>query len=65
MKKWLCDHFLPMWAKETVLAENRRLRKENEKLSQLVEQKDAYIQGLQQGIRAGKRISIYNRGGEV
>ena len=65
MKKWLCDHFLPMWAKETVLAENRRLRKENEKLSQLVEQKEAYIQGLQLGIRAGKRISIYNRGGEV
>ncbi len=65
MKKWLCDHFLPMWAKETVLAENRRLRKENEKLSQLVEQKDAYIQGLQLGIRAGKRISIYNRGGEA
>lgn len=65
MKKWLCDHFLPMWAKETVLAENRRLRKENEKLSQLVEQRDAYIQGLQLGIRAGKRISIYNRGGEA
>ncbi len=65
MKKWLYDHFLPMWAKETVLAENRRLRKENEMLSQLVEQKEAYIQGLQLGIRAGKRISIYNRGGEV
>jgi hypothetical protein len=65
MKKWLCDHFLPMWAKETVLAENRRLRQENEKLCRLVEQKDAYISGLQLGIRAGKRISIYNRGGEA
>ena len=65
MKKWLCDHFLPMWAKETVLADNRRLRQENERLSRLVEQKDAYIQGLQLGIRAGKRISIYNRGGEA
>ena len=65
MKKWLFDHFLPMWAKETVLADNRRLKRENQRLSQLVEQKDAYIQGLQLGIRAGKRISIYNRGGEV
>ena len=65
MKKWFLEHYLPMWAKETVLAENRRLRKENEKLSQLVEQRDAYIQGLQLGIRAGKRISIYNRGGEA
>lgn len=65
MKKWLCDHFLPMWAKETVLAENRRLRQENKKLSHLVDQKEAYIQGLQLGIRAGKRISIYNRGGDA
>lgn len=23
MKKWLINNFLPMWAKETVLAENR------------------------------------------
>ena len=65
MKKWLFDHFLPMWAKETVLADNRRLKRENQRLSQLVEQKDAYIQGLQLGIRAGKRISIYNRGGDA
>ena len=65
MKKWLCDHFLPMWAKETVLADNRRLKRENQHLTQLIAQKDAYIQGLQLGIRAGKRISIYNRGGEA
>lgn len=65
MKKWLEDHFLPMWAKETVLAENRRLKRENQRLEQMLQQKDAYIQGLQLGIRAAKRISIYNRGGEV
>ena len=65
MKKWLEDHFLPMWAKETVLAENRRLRRENEHLEQELARKDSYIQGLQMGIRAGKRISIYNRGGEA
>ncbi len=65
MKRWLQERFLPMWAKESVLADNRRLRRENEKLSQLIAQKDAYIQGLQQGLRAGKRISIYNRGGEA
>ena len=65
MKKWLTDRFLPMWAKETVLAENRRLKRENQRLEQMLQQKDAYIQGLQLGIRAGKRISIYNRGGEA
>ena len=65
MKKWLCNHFLPMWAKETVLADNRALKKENQRLRQQLNEKDAYIQGLQLGIRAGKRISIYNRGGEA
>ena len=65
MKKWLTEQFLPMWAKETVLADNKRLQRENENLKQLLQSKDAYIQGLQLGIRAGKRISIYNRGGEV
>ena len=54
-----------MWAKETVLADNRRLLRENERLNGLLQQKDAYIQGLQLGIRAGKRISIYNGGGQA
>lgn len=54
-----------MWAKETVLSDNRRLIRENERLTQLLQQKDAYIQGLQLGIRAGKRISIHNGGGKV
>ena len=65
MKKWLTEQFLPMWAKETVLADNRRLLRENERLNGLLQQKDAYIQGLQLGIRAGKRISIYNGGGQA
>ena len=27
MKKWLTNNFLPMWAKETVLKENRNLQR--------------------------------------
>ena len=65
MKNWLCNHFLPMWAKETVLADNRRMKRQIQQLEQVIAEKDAYIQGLQLGIRAGKRISIYNRGGEA
>lgn len=65
MKKWLQDHFLPMWAKETVLTDNRRLKAENRRLEQQLLEKEAYIRGLQQGIRAGKRISIYSKGGET
>lgn len=64
MRKWLIDRFLPMWAKQTVLAQNRCLQQENEELKQKVRQMDAYIQGLQAGIRAGKRITINNRGGQ-
>ena len=64
MKKWLTERFLPMWAKETVLADNRRLRKENAALRQKLQMKDAYIQGVQEGLRSGKRIQIYNRGGQ-
>ena len=65
MKKWLIDRFLPMWAKETVLAENRHLRQENRRLQEKLRQQEAYIQGVQTGLRAVKRISIYNRGGDV
>ena len=61
MKKWLLNHFLPMWAKETVLWENRQLRKENRALQIKVDQQQAYIDGLQTGLRAIKRIRV---GGE-
>ena len=30
-----------------------------------LQQQEAYIQGIQIGLRAVKRISIYNRGGDV
>ena len=64
MKKWLIHHFLPMWAKETVLADNRQLVKENRKLRQENRELKAYIQGIQAGQRATKQIRIYNKGGE-
>ena len=52
MKKWMIRHFLPMWAKETVLADNGRLRSENRKLKQLLREQQAYIRGLETGLRA-------------
>ena len=65
MRKWLIDRFLPLWAKETVLAENRHLRQENRRLQDKLQQQEAYIQGVQAGLRAVKRISIHNGGGDV
>lgn len=65
MKEWFIERFLAIWAKETVLADNRRLQKENEALQQKVRRLEAYIQGMEAGLKAGKRITIYNRGGEA
>lgn len=62
MKKWLIDRFLPMWAKETVLADNRRLKRQIRLLEQENKEMKAYIQGMETGIRAGKRIQVYNGG---
>ena len=61
MKKWLLNHFLPVWAKETVLLENRQLRKENQDLQIRIQQLQAYIDGLRLGLRTIKRM---RRGGE-
>ena len=54
MKKWLTERFLPMWAKETVMRENRQLWLENEALRQKISEMECYIRGLHRGLR-GRR----------
>lgn len=58
IKQWLIERFLPVWAKETVLAENKRLMLECEDLRQQLTRQAAYINGLEAGIRAQRRIVI-------
>ncbi len=65
MKKWLQNHFLPMWAKETLLMEKRQLERENLALRQRVEALENYAAGIKTGLRAAKRVNIINRGGNV
>lgn len=55
MKKWLIDRFLPMWAKETVLQDNRALARQKEALIRENECLRAYIKGLERGIRRARR----------
>lgn len=55
MKKWLIDRFLPMWAKQTVLQENRELKRQNDRLGQEITRLDAYIAGLHKGLRASRK----------
>ncbi len=64
MKKWLTDRFLPMWAKETVLSDNRQLKRQVRHLQQENERLQAYIRGLEMGIRAGKKITIQSGGSQ-
>lgn len=52
MRKWLTEKFLPLWAKETVLRENKQLRAENEVLRQKLNEHDSYIRGIHLGLRA-------------
>ena len=60
LRHWLVQHFLPLWAKETILAENRRLREELERRRAENERLRAYANGLEAGLRAvrGIRISV-------
>ena len=55
MKNWFLEHFLPMWAKETVLRENRRLLRENRQLRRETESLRCYIRGLHVGLRGSRR----------
>ena len=55
MKYWLQENFLPMWAKETVLRDNRNLKAENEALRQKVRELDNYIQGIHMGLRGRRK----------
>lgn len=60
MKKWLLERFLPMWAKETVLKENRRLKLELYRVQEENARLQAYIKGLQTGARMAKKTVCQN-----
>ena len=59
-KTWLYDKFLPMWAKETLMEDNKRLLNVNQELSQEIQRLQAYIDGLERGIKAQRKTVINN-----
>lgn len=61
-RKWLIEHFLPTWAKESVLKENEQLKAKLDAQALEIERLNAYIDGLENGVRWQRRIVI-NTGG--
>ncbi len=55
MKGWLTENFLPMWAKETVLRDNRALLEKIRNQEEELRIQQAYIRGLEMGLKAVKR----------
>ena len=51
MKKWFLERFLPMWAKQTVMKDNRRLLRQLRQVQQENEKLQSYIRGLHAGFR--------------
>lgn len=60
LKEWFINKFLPAWAKETVLEELKKERREKEKLQQENARLEMYIRGLEAGIRGQRRVVIYS-----
>lgn len=51
LKSWLIEQVLPVYARAELVAENERLRAQVARL-------EAYIDGLQWGVRAQRKIVI-------
>ena len=62
-KKWLISELLPAYAKDTLLREAEKLAAENAEPKHKIAERDAYIEGLERGIRNQRRI-IINTGGQ-
>ena len=61
-KRWLIERFLPVWCREELLTENRRLRERVQLQAAEIDRLNAYVDGVRDAIRRQPRITI--NGGE-
>lgn len=61
-KTWFLERFLPAWAKDTVYFENRMLQAKLELKEREIRELNAYIDGLETGLRLAPRVVIQNGG---
>lgn len=57
MKEWFWRRFLPEWARDQLLRENEALHSQLERKDREIERLEAYIQGMQAGVRARNRLA--------
>lgn len=57
-KNWLVREFLPAYAKQLLLDEVDKLKAEIVELKKTIAEQNAYIDGLEAGIRAQRKIVI-------
>ena len=62
VKKWLVTKYLPAYAKEAQAANEAHYTKKLDELQRENDKLRAYIAGLEQGIKAVRKVQIYNRG---
>ena len=65
IKKWFIERALPVYARESLLKEVARLERENAELRAENLSQQAYIRGLENGVRSVRRITINNNTGDV
>lgn len=63
LRTWLLERFLPAWAKDSVYRENQTLQSELKRKDQQIRELNAYIDGLETGLRSMRRITIQAAGG--
>lgn len=63
LRSWLLERFLPAWAKDSVYKENRALLTKLERKEQEIQRLNAYIDGLETGVRAAARRVTVHTGG--
>lgn len=62
IKRWIIENKVPVWAKGVMLKEISRLEGIIKEQEMQIKQLDAYIAGLERGMRAQRRIVINNDG---
>ena len=55
MRKWLTENFLPLWAMETVLRDDRLLKEQNEVQRLRLGELESYMRGIHRGLRGRRK----------